>query len=351
MIVGGEFYEDERWLLDEPGISTDGMVFLNGGKACLIVIAGYLRDHGVETVLLPSYLCPSIVDTLDQCGMQCRYYQVREDFSIDLKDVAEKLVNPMAVYLINYFGFFHGVETIRFLQELQSSGVLLIEDNAQVGFAEHNIGDFVFNSLRKLVPFDGGYLKTELDIAAYIKQYAGVPNRRLPLIRAYRQKLTDYKFGLTDHYDELLDLYRKAEAYYDADLLVQGDERERFGIEHQDWLEIRRRRRENYQYLLSMLPEIKGIQPIFPTLPEEVMPLGLPVFVNHSSRDALHTALGEAGIGLHIHWHELLGDTRLNRNGIAVNMASRIMTLVIDQQTSHKQIDTMVQEMMKLITA
>ena len=91
MIVGGEFYEDERWMVDKPVLSTDGLYFLNGGKACLIVIAGYLREHGVNSVLLPSYLCPSIVDALEQCGIQCRYYQVREDFSIDLDDLAVKI--------------------------------------------------------------------------------------------------------------------------------------------------------------------------------------------------------------------------------------------------------------------
>ena len=351
MIVGGEFYEDERWLVDEPVLSTSGMHFLNGGKACLIVIAGYLREHGVDSVLLPSYLCPSIVDTLEQCGIHCFYYQVREDFSIDRDDLITKLTPRMAVYIINYFGFFHGEETVCFLKDLQRKGVILIEDNAQVGFADQSMGDFVFNSMRKLIPFDGGYLKTELDIAPYIKRYAGIDNRRLPLIRSYRRKLADHVIGIADHYDELVDLYRQAEACYDDDMLVQGDDQERYGIEHQNWPEIRRRRRENYRYLLSLLPEIKGIQPIFPILPDDVMPLGLPVYVNEGSRDALHTALGEAGIGLHIHWHELFSDARLNRNEIVMDMASRILTLVIDQQTTHKHMDYMVQEMMRLISA
>jgi hypothetical protein len=274
---------------------------------------------------------------------------VREDFSIDRDDLAVKISAHTAVYMINYFGFFHGEETVHFLKDLKTRGILLIEDNAQVGFTDCMIGDFVFNSLRKLLPFDGGYLKTELDVMPYIKHYAGITNRRLSLIRAYRRKLADHVIGIADHYDELVDLYRRAEACYDTDLLVQGDEQERYGIEHQNWSEIRRRRRKNYQYLLSLLPEIKGIQPIFPTLPETVMPLGLPVYVNEGSRDDLHTALGEAGIGLHIHWHELLTDARLNHNEIAVDMAGRILTLVIDQQTSHKQIDYMVQEMMRLM--
>jgi hypothetical protein len=349
MIVGGELYEDKRWLMDEPVISTADMCFLNGGKACLIVIAGYLLDHEVNTVLLPSYLCPSIVDTLEHCGIQCQFYQVRKDFTIDLQDVATKISQNTALYFINYFGFFHGNETVQYLNKLQQSGVLLIEDNAQVGFADYTIGDFVFNSLRKLVPFDGGYLKTKLDVIPYIKPHTEMPNRRLPLIRTYRRKLADHVIGIVDHYDELVDLYSRAEMIYDSEWLVKGDEQEKYSIERLNWPEIRRRRRENYQYLLFMISEINGIQPLFSTLPENVMPLGLPVYVDNGSRDVLHTALGETGIGLHIHWHELLLDARLNQNEIALDMASKILTLVIDQQTTHKQMDYMVQEMMRLI--
>ena len=48
MFVGGEFYNDTRWLSDKPTISTSNMTFLNGGKACLVVIGEYLLDHGIK---------------------------------------------------------------------------------------------------------------------------------------------------------------------------------------------------------------------------------------------------------------------------------------------------------------
>jgi hypothetical protein len=52
---------------------------------------------------------------------------------------------------------------------------------------------------------------------------------------------------------------------------------------------------------------------------------------------------------LTIHWHQLLTDPRLNGNPVAVDMASRILTLVIDQRTSHKQMDRMAQTIMAWI--
>jgi len=60
-------------------------------------------------------------------------------------------------------------------------------------------------------------------------------------------------------------------------------------------------------------------------------------------------ALGNAGIGLTIHWDGLLTDPRLNGNPVAVDMASRILTLVIDQRTSRTQLDYMVETICECI--
>ncbi len=103
-------------------------------------------------------------------------------------------------------------------------------------------------------------------------------------------------------------------------------------------------RRRNYQYLLSLIEEIPAITPVFPVLPPEVMPMGLPVYVPRELRDGLFDALGEAGIGLTIHWDAIPGDPRLNGDVQAVDMASRMLTLVIDQRTSLRQMDYMAQK-------
>jgi hypothetical protein len=124
------------------------------------VIADYLREQGIETILLPAYLCPDIVTTLERCGLGCVYYAVRPDFSIDLADLEQKAPGQQAIYFINYFGFSHSPATQKALLALQRQGKLLIEDNAQAAFRKPAMGDFAFNSLRKFCAHDGGYLTT-----------------------------------------------------------------------------------------------------------------------------------------------------------------------------------------------
>ena len=343
MFVGGEFYNDNRWLLEKPTISTLNMTFLNGGKACLIVIAAYLLDHGINKLLLPSYLCPTIVTTLEHCGLSCNYYQINSDFSIDLIDLTHKLADHQALYFINYFGFLHSDEVQNYFAGLQQRGVLVVEDNAQGGFSDHITGSFSFNSMRKFGPFDGGYLITPFDLSPYINKFRSCPNRHLHLIREYREKLTNYLYKGTNTFEELDRLYNLAEYYYESDSIIEGDPQEKIQIERVNWEGIKQVRRENYLYLLNLISGIQELSPIFPALQKEIMPLGLPVYVSEVSRDWLFDQLGSAGIGLTIHWDGLIKDPRLNGNAIAVEMASKILTLVIDQRTNHNQMDYMVQ--------
>ncbi|NTW44305.1 MAG: hypothetical protein HGB14_07710, partial [Anaerolineaceae bacterium] len=280
MFVGGEFYNDTRWFSDKPTISTSNMTFLNGGKACLVVIGEYLLDHGIKKILLPSYLCPTIVTTLEFCGLSCEYYQINSDFSIDLDDLAQKLVEHQAIYFINYFGFLNPDKVQKYFESLRQKGVLVVEDNAQAGFGDHLTGNFIFNSMRKFGPFDGGYLISPYDLTPYIIKYQGYPNRHLPLIREYREKLANYLYQGSIAYEELDQLYKLAENYYETDSIVEGNQQEQLQIERMDWEGIKQIRRENYQYLLNSISGIQELSPVFQVLQEKNMPLGLPVYVS-----------------------------------------------------------------------
>lgn len=339
LFVGGEFYADDEWISDQRTLTTEGMYFLNGGRACLTVIAHFLQTRGIRDILLPSYLCPTILDMLETGGLQYSFYHVHEDLTIDIRDLQRKAAGRQAVYFINYFGFPQPQPVQQCLQTLQQQGRLLVEDNAQAGFMEHTLGDLTFNSMRKLCPQDGGYLQTRFELSGILAGYSGRLNRRLPVIRAYRHKLRAYLLEGAGDFEELEELFRLSERYYLSDEIIEGDEQERRQIEHMDWEGIRQKRRENYRFLLEHLSGIPTIQPIFPSLPPEVMPMGLPVYVQGGARDRVYQELGNASIGLVIHWEELLHDPRTNGDGEVVNMASRMLTLNCDQRSSEKQLE------------
>lgn len=342
MFVGGEFYYEERWLTYKLTLNTNGMYFLNGGQACLIVISDFLLDHKINSILLPSYLCPSIVNIFELQGLEYDFYQVKKDFSIDLDDLKNKLTTNQAVYLINYFGFPHPTATRDFMIELQHNGKIVVEDNAQAGFLSPTTGDFVFNSMRKLVPYDGGYLISRHNIRPYIEKYAYRPNNRLPLIREYRKKLHPYLENGEGSYDNLVRLFTLSEQLYAYDLVVLGDDEEKDHIEHLDWAGIMQARRQNFLYMSQLVKDIPEITPLFPTLLDGMMPMGYPIYFSGVSRDGVNNELGNSEIGLSIHWDDLLTDQRTNRNKTAVEMASNMLTLSIDQRLTNIQLDYLV---------
>ncbi|HPR35538.1 MAG TPA: hypothetical protein PKY64_07675 [Anaerolineaceae bacterium] len=345
LFVGGEFYYDDQWNTELPSFPSEGTIFLNGGKACLTVICDYLRDHGIHRVLLPAYLCPTIVDTIESSGLSFDYYDISPTFTIDTNDLEHHLREKQAVYFINYFGFSPNPNILNYLSELKHAGRIVIEDNAQAGFLTHVTGDFAFNSMRKLCPFDGGYLKTSHDLEPYLAAYTGRENRRLPLIRQYRSQLKDYLFEDIGDRESLEALFTLAESNYATDGVVLGDEQERQQIEHLDWSAIKWVRRQNYTNLLSLISGNQLISPIFPALQPDNMPLGLPVYVRDGLRDQLNEYLGENGIGLTIHWEDLLTDPRLNGNALAVEMTRNILTLAIDQYTNQRQLEYLAQKL------
>ena len=349
IFVGGELYFDEHWQIDKvyPFPQTrEFNYFLNGGQACLRVIGDYLVAHNIDKILLPAYLCPTISRTFSECRLRLDYYRINEDFSIDLHDLAAKAaVQAQAIYFINYFGFTHAKHEQDYLQDLQKQGRIVVEDNAQAGFSEIPIGDFVFNSMRKFVPYDGAYLNAFCSMYRYINAYRGRLNHRLPLIRQYRSGLSRYLFQDEGDREELVALFEQAEKFYEKDQVVLGDIQEKACIEHLDWQGIRQVRYENYAYLLKQLNGIPGVLPIFPTLQENNMPMGLPIFINRISRDMVNAFLGDHQIGLTIHWEHMHENPMTSVQKLAMEMADRILTLSIDQNTHRTQLDYLLEQL------
>ena len=289
--------------------------------------------------LLPAYLCPSIIRALQPAGLQYAFYDVNRDLSVNIDQVARLAAEGDVFYFINYFGFPPAPSVQLFIRSLQQHGILVVEDNAQAGFPPNTIGDYVFNSLRKLAPYDGGYLKTRFDLQPIINRFTGKPNRRLPLIRAYRQRLAGYLLKGGDDREELQALYEQAEHYYGIDGVVSGDETEKGYIERLDWQEMRQIRRENFLYLLEQAGSITGVTPLFTSLPEGITPYGLPVYLDSSIRDKVLDMLGDAEISLLVHWDEIIAHPVTCTNRLAVEMACGMLTLPVDQRINRKQLD------------
>lgn len=350
MFVGGEFYDDTAWVTDTPAPPCEDAIFLNGGRACLSVISDYLCANKLFKILLPAYLCPTILDVLDQHALNYTFYGINEDFSIDFDDLRSKADDSQVVYFINYFGFQHSSETHSVLDHLQSNGKLLIEDDAQAGFASNPLSDFCFNSMRKFCGCDGGYMATRIAISPFLQNSVNRVNHRLPMIREYRRRLHAYLYEERGSREELDLLFSNAERCYELDNVILGDNEERNKIECLDWKAIKAVRRDNFEYLLGKINSLPGIRPIYTALQADNMPLGLPVYVSNFSRDRLIDLLAEESISLTVHWDALLSDPRTQKDPRVTKMANHILTLPVDQYTNKSQLNYLSDHLSRLLS-
>jgi hypothetical protein len=336
--VGGEFWADPSYQTNSVTVPTEGMTFLNGGEAAIRIVCDFLASRGIHELLLPSYICSTIADAFDRYGFTCTYYLIEESFRIDLQDLLKKAPGFKVLYIINYFGYGFSPEEMDIFQQLQSRGMLIVEDDAQAAFNRASVAEFRFNTLRKFVPYDGSFFYSNVDISSSLAKFAGLPNHRLPVIRRFRQDFARLLAEGAENFDELNPLFDRSEQHYYADLTVLGDPEERLAAVHLDWAAIEAKRKANHRRLVERLSGLPGIKLIFPRVSPHSLPLGFPIYVKNGRRDALLHTLREASVYPVVHW-DILKDSRLNSLPHNVTISTQILTLILDQRFDLEDMD------------
>lgn len=330
-LIGGEFWHDSR-IIGEQRAGLPG-IFLGGGQSCLYLICEYLKEKQIDRVLLPSYLCPAILNRFDRQGLSYEFYEINADFSVDAADLGHKVGCFEAVLAIDYFGLSLTGREQELFASLKEKGLVLIEDKVHTLDSRY-FGNFAFNSFRKFVPYSGGLLFAEADVSHLVERMAG-NSTYFNAVRDARKKKTDYVTNSAGSEEEYLNSFTRAEELYRVGAFM-GDAAEKIAIERLDLNGICAKRRRNYQYLLSGLHGMERIRPIFQELKDRV-PLGMPVYLDPGLRDRLRSYLLKQKIFLPVHW-DLRDETRITSEK-SKKMSSQILTLVIDQRYMEKDLD------------
>ena len=275
-------------------------------------IQAYLADSGVgsgDPVLLPSYVGwtarqgSGVHDPVLARGARACFYRIREDLSVDLDFFEEALRRhrPKVVILIHYFGF-PDVNLPALVQLAGQHSARVIEDEAHaflsdwIGGICGRFGDAAVVSLHKLLPVDSGGL---------LVLNAGSPER-LGGLSSLAAPPTDPIWGY--------DLSR-----------------------------IALRRRANAALLLRELAAWEGLlDPLFPALPEGVVPQSLPVTVPLGTRDDLYHEANARGFGVVSLYHTLVDRVDPARFPEAYRLSRRILNLPVHQDAEPEQLRDLV---------
>jgi hypothetical protein len=325
--IGGEFELGlARAHGRRGGLPTFGLpyeIWLNAARNGLRLALDAIAGQSSRRVWLPSFLCPEVLSPFLERGYALQYYPVDADLGVTHFPSAG---NGDTVLFIHYFGFpNHGV--LGWLETLKDKDVWVIEDAVQspVPISPHPRANFALASPRKCFPLsDGALLGSRHAVRA--------PAEYTPHSLVIKKSLGRFLRAFDWMPDALfLGLLQRAEKDL-TDLPPMRISPAAFRhLQSIDVQDAGGKRRTNFSALSAMMPDVPLLRPLFPHLPADVIPLGLPVTVAGGKRNQLRADLMRANIFCAVHW-PLADVPLLPETEAAHRLSADILTLPIDQR-------------------
>lgn len=309
-------------------------------------------------VWLPAYHCGVEVQAALDAGYDTGFYRVGPDLAVDADDLRARLASrPGTVVLIHYFGFAQPAAT-QVDEVCAAAGVALVDDCAHSLLTpirrSGSASVATVYSLQKYLPvFDGGAVRVEhdtfarharaTDAPAWSSRRAPAPHHRPYVVAAKRTirallgeslaararralgseapRLTNPATGAPASHPSIPPVRRHGRGMSLLSRLLGGAE---------SVAGMRSRRRENYRVLASALAGGAGYSPVFPSLPDDTVPLVLPVRVR--DRGAVTAKLEAAGISPYIFGEYPHPTFRASDYPDASRLATEIIGLPVQHQ-------------------
>jgi perosamine synthetase len=279
-------------------------------------------DKG-NTILLPAFHCPTIVEATVRAGYRIRFYRITRDLLIDRIDLCDKLSSDVAaVIVINYCGFPAEIDYI--LELKQKYNYYVVEDCAHSfltglpGILSGSRGDIAILSFYKLVPsYAGGGLRINIhDFPFQLAQHGfGFIPTLIALKRLIEQVIDNSPEGILKKTFQYLERSRvKIKKSIVPDLNSTSSSTidpysfdgslasakmpwfSRAILHFSKFERIVSTRQHHFEILHSNIQENTHLKKIFTYLPDYVCPWAFPVLVNE--RPHYDYLLRERGIPL-----------------------------------------------------
>ena len=300
-----------------PAILDAGdSLLLTSGRVSIAAVLDLIGAGDGDNVLVPAFNCRAMIEPIVGMSVDANLYRLRPDLSVDLDDVEGRIDSQTrALLIVHYFGFHQDMQAIRSFCDRHS--LLLVEDCAQCFFGQVDgrppggWGDYAIASLMKFFPvYDGGCvvstrqrvgerrlrnggLKFELKVTASILERS-VEYRRLrplnwllwPVLRV-KDLVWSFVKSRTQS-SEPMDLGPNASvggfAFEPRWLDVGMSRSSRAIVRVASKRAIVGRRRAIYRKFLEQLTDLPGCRPLFPGLPDSVVPYVFPLVVDAPGR-------------------------------------------------------------------
>jgi hypothetical protein len=341
-VIGGVFglqlEQRQNQLSTVPFLTLPRAYFLSA-RCALKAVAELTR---VARVWLPSYLCPSMVDSFRDPPRDIRFYPVSKELRVAEDGWTRGLGPQDLVVAIHYFGF--ELEGFPW-QEVCASGAILVEDSSQALFrvpSWNGSYGMVFSARKFIGTPDGAVFvgsQELIDRASMLK----TPPREW-WAKALEMTLLRRDFDQGQNVEDWFPLFRQVETSYPVGPFRASDVAVAVMESCTDYSIVAKARRRNFLALLSRLEDFA----LYKTLPEDCVPLGFPVVVPADRRAAVLEHLYAGEIYPPIHWN--LNDLVEPRFAESHTLSNQILTLIIDQRYGDEAITREAESFLEAIS-
>lgn len=335
--IGSEFWISNNNLVEDnkempSWLSRFGNVVLtSSGRGALSLLLEQVKPR-VKTVLLPSYICDSVILPFEIAGYELTYYDVDRY----LKPIDIEMINNSnaGIFLhMGYFGFSSNEILSGLISSLKSKSVITIEDVTHTLFSQQNKSiesDFIIGSIRKWfgIP-SGGFLASDkiMKFDLIDANVDFINTRRSSL----NQKFEYMSSGNESIKSTYLSGFNRAEHILDEDIRpYKIDHESEVIIKNLDNKELQSARQRNYDFLLKHLKDVDGIEVIFNDIEKDVTPIFFPIYVKNN-RDELRRKLIENEIYCPVHW-PIPKQVNGHLNNTTKNIYDSILSIPCDQR-------------------
>lgn len=271
-----------------PWAYDSDVSYVQTGRQALAAISRMYQQQGRKQLLVPDYLCGSMLQGFDESHWDMKTYRIDETLGIDLCDLLGKIENPSSTVILSatYFGNEPTEKYVSEIKRLRSLGVRVIEDETHrvLGTLEM-VGDIGFASLRKVLPVaDGAYIRGAFSL-----------DPELECVHHGWQAMDEKLAGNVEASNKM---YRESNIELQRQIFPPSlpSKRTIETLSEFDYEELRCRRRNNAGALRSYLADIKKVETlIFADVPSHLV-------VRVSDAKQIQSLLARKGIFCPIHW-------------------------------------------------
>ncbi|QAV70551.1 hypothetical protein ESZ53_08930 [Salinibacterium sp. UTAS2018] len=274
------------------------IAYVETGRQALQLISDLLWDSGQRTLLLPSFLCESMLSPFQGRDWDFQFVEMNPDLTLSLdslRAIAAAVDGNFVALVALYFGRVPDSEFVQAILELQSLGGVVIDDEThRVLSPGRSRADISIASLRKTLPVgDGAYLRGKIgDLASRV--FPARQNGRWEAMRAKSDSMVGGDSAASKAF------FRDANSVLDASRTAHApDMRTLESLRTFDYEQLAQARVRNAAVLARILDGEKSIRIVNKPTPGSV-PSHLVVEVHDPQ--LMQESMAASGVFCPIHW-------------------------------------------------